>query len=166
MASVSRRTITRPPAGITHVELRRRLTRAIDELLDGTPTPELRRSIMDMDAEKRRLEEQLAVMAEPTPVVRLHPNAAEGYGRNIEELSAAIAVSNEDPAERDRVVRAIRSLIESVVITPESEAPRAKIRIEFFGKISALLDVRQADGAVCTELVVVGGGIEPPTCGL
>jgi site-specific DNA recombinase len=147
-------------------ELRRRLTRAIDELLDGTPTPELRRSIMDMDAEKCRLEEQLAVMAEPTPVVRLHPNAAEGYGRNIEELSAAIAVSNEDPVERDRVVRAIRSLIESVVITPESEAPRAKIRIEFFGKISALLDVRQADGTVCTELVVVGGGIEPPTCGL
>jgi hypothetical protein len=57
-------------------------------------------------------------------------------------------------------------LIESVVITPESDAPRAQIRIEFLGKIAAVLDVRQPDGTVCTKMVVVGGGIEPPTCGL
>ena len=128
-----------------------------DAIADGLRTPGLLAQLEDLEAQKSKLDAQLASPA-PEPL-RLHPNLSELYKRKIEALTASLA----EPSIRQQALDTIRGLISQVVVHEYDE----NVVLELEGALTAMIDAALAgskDGInSCSVKVVAGVGFEPTT---
>ena len=104
-----------------------------------------------------QLKAELAVLDAPAPV-RLHPNAAAIYARQVAGLEAALNAGD----IRVEAAEALRALIERVVLTPDELAPDG-LQAELYGDLAEILAL-----AVAPELRLRGcvGAKNSPERGL
>ncbi|MBE0533680.1 MAG: recombinase family protein [Rhodospirillales bacterium] len=141
-------------------ELGRSITRAVDAICEGTATPELKRRLVEMEAEKARLESEMA-REKPDTVVSLHPAALEEYRRNAEQLFDALAADSLAQAEAATLLRAVIDRIDVVPLDG-----RGCYDLKVVTRLETLIGLahgRQADRLL---EVVAEEGFEPPTQGL
>ena len=154
-------------------ELRRIEERTIDAVEQGRATDAMLDRMMAHNGERKRLEAELdaaRAAAGPTPVVALHPRAAEHYAVIVRRLQEHLAEISADPQvdpERRALVDAARGLIIKIEVTPASPERGGPIDITLHGDLALLLapSYPQAERPSGVR-VVAGGGLEPPTCGL
>lgn len=146
-------------------EVERRISRAVDAVLEGLASDSLKQKLAELEQEKLALAEQLAEAdREPEPIA-FHPTAAKRYAEMVAQLEATLpdAARGDTEAER-RLKEAVRGLIDRVIITPLSQERGGEIEITIEGTLQSLLIELPEDAR--SARVVAGGGIEPPTCGL
>ncbi len=106
-------------------DVRRKLDGLTEAIADGLRAPGLQRRLDVLEARRTELEQRLA--AEPTTPVRFHPNLAQVYRRQVEQLQHAL----NQPEIRDEAVQILRGLIEQVSIGPADNG----LEIEIVGEI-------------------------------
>jgi hypothetical protein len=99
---------------------------------------------------------------EPPPTIELHPNVGDVYRRKVRDLKAALTEADDD--NRAEAYRAIRELVEKVVIRPSG--PYRPVEIEIHGQLATLL--RASNEGTLGEresmgVLVAGVGFEPTT---
>jgi site-specific DNA recombinase len=150
-------------------ELRRALDRAADALLAGTLTAAVQAKVMEMEGERIAIEASLATataeaQAEP---FELHPKAAEVYAGLVAELQATLAdIANGQTRAQRALIDEVRGLIDKIVLTPVTQDRRGPIEITLHGTLAKFMRGPEQDQNQRSVLMVAGGGIEPPTCGL
>ena len=137
------------------------IVRAIE---DGAYSPTLKERLMTLEREKERASAKLA-MAEPKPILRLHPALPEIYRKKVESLTSAL----NQPGTATEAGEIIRSLIDRIVLTPTDEALKAEI----FGDFAKLVQFTQPPDTKAQNAgfqrdpallsVVAGRGFEPLT---
>jgi site-specific DNA recombinase len=134
-------------------EVRRKLDGLIDAVAEGLRAPGLQQRLDGLEARKANLEQELA--ADPPPPVRLHPNLAQLYRRQVEQLQLAL----QEPSIRDEALEILRGPIERVVIHPAADGLQVEIVGEIVRMVELGLDAKQAalpvEGA-CSVKVVAG----------
>jgi site-specific DNA recombinase len=141
-------------------EVRRRLDKLIEALIEGYRADGLQQRLDDLEARKAALEQELA--ADPPPPVRLHPNLAQVYRTKVERLHEALA----DPGLRNEALGILRGLIERVVVHPAEDGLQVEIVGEIVKMVELGVDAKQAAlpaEAACSVKVVAGAGFEPAT---
>jgi site-specific DNA recombinase len=153
-------------------EVERKLQHLLDALSEGIRAPGLQGRLDQLEADRKRLD---ALLRQPGPEpVRLHPNLAELYRKQIEGLHRALA----HPATRDEAFAILRQLIERVTVHPRDDG----VEIELQGEIVAMVEVALGsdatgptdsktalrrlmldDGSRRSVKVVAGRGFEPLT---
>jgi site-specific DNA recombinase len=99
---------------------------------------------------------------EPPPVVELHLSVAEIYRKKVRHLRAALdaPITTTEP----RAFRAIRELVEKIVIRPTG--PYRPVDIEIHGRLATLL-CASGEGTIeepqSMRVLVAGVGFEPTT---
>jgi site-specific DNA recombinase len=76
-----------------------------------------------------------AEIEEPS-VITLHPNFAEDYRRRWADIQQGLALS----PKREEVANSIRTLIQSVILTPDQTSPNG-LAIEISGKLAEILNL-------------------------
>jgi site-specific DNA recombinase len=145
-------------------ELERGIKRLVDVIERGSTSSTIEARLHELEAEKATASQQLAVF-EDAPVVRLHPKAGEVYVGLIDRLRETLNQASAGSTEAQRGVRdAVRGLIDSIVITPRSQARGGPYHIEIRGKLRDFLShSSEPEGGTGLIKVVAGGGLEPPT---
>ena len=158
----------RAPLARRLAELDRAIDRGSDALLAGhTPAAVIGPKLAELNRERAEIRQALnAVEADAPPPVQLHPRAAENYAARIADFQARLAQAgaSNDPAERE-VVQAVRDLIVRIDIEPINAEPRAPVKVTLHGDLARFVRPT-ATSPQCGSVMVTGGGIEPPTCGL
>jgi site-specific DNA recombinase len=143
-------------------DIKRKLNGLIEAIADGLRAPGLQQRLDELEANRIAIEECLA--ASTTTPVRLHPNLAQVYRRQVERLHQAL----DHPEIRDEAVQVLRGLIEHVLIKPADKG----FEIEIVGEIAKMVELglgpktKQAnlDGRLTRSVKVVAGvGFEPTT---
>ena len=134
-------------------EVRRKLDKLIEALIEGYRAPGLQQKLEELEARKAALEQELT--ADPPPPVRLHPNLAQVYRGKVGRLHEALA----DAGLRDEALGILRGLLERVAIHPGEDG----LQVEIVGAIVTMvelgLDAKQAAlpaEAACSVKVVAG----------
>ena len=137
------------------------LDKLVQAILDGVPGSKLKDQIADKEARKAALEDKLAG-GEPDPV-RLHPDMAQRYRKQV---SALVAALNED-GHRQEATEIIRGLIERITLMPADDGG---LTIDLEGDLAGILRLASdskkpaADAGGLSEMKVVAGvGFEPTT---
>jgi site-specific DNA recombinase len=112
-------------------EVRRKLDKLIEALIEGYRAAGLQQRLEELEARKVALEQELA--ADPPPPVRLHLNLAQVYRAKVERLHEALA----DPGLRDEALGILRGLIERVVIHPAEDG----LQVEIVGEIVKMVEL-------------------------
>jgi len=107
--------------------------RAIEK---GAWDDSVKKRLDDLKDQQRSLREQLQALADPQPVVRLHPNAASLYAAKVADLQAAL----DQPDIRLETMEVLRTLVERIVLTPDENAPNG-LAIELFGDLATILNL-------------------------
>jgi site-specific DNA recombinase len=110
--------------------------------------------------ENRKEELQRKLAAKPEPPIRLHPNLAEVYRRQVENLREAL--SREDA--REEAVAILRGLIDQIRLEPVD----GRLGIYLVGNLAAILGLCTKKhpgsmGAGVQTTLVAGVGFEPTT---
>jgi DNA invertase Pin-like site-specific DNA recombinase len=128
-----------------------------------TEEADVRDTLIELKAERRRLEADLASAERPPETVALHPTALARYRQQVEDLQKAL--SSESLGDDREPVRALRELVAAIVVLPTP--PGAPMEIEVRGRLAALIghDVFPA-ARMWGGTVVAEEGLEPPTQGL
>ena len=143
-------------------DIRRKLAGLIEAIADGLRAPGLQQRLDELEARRTAIEECLA--ASSTTPVRLHPNLAQVYRRQVEQLHQAL----DHPEIRDEAVQVLRGLIEHVLIGPADNG----FEIEIVGEIAKMVELGLGPKAKQANLderstrsvkVVAGVGFEPTT---
>ncbi|MBU2135524.1 MAG: recombinase zinc beta ribbon domain-containing protein [Alphaproteobacteria bacterium] len=144
-------------------ETDRRITRAIEAVLDGMASDALKQKLTELEQEKADLERRLGEAEQEPEPITFHPTAAKRYAEIVAELEATLpdAARGHTEAER-RLKDAVRGLVEKVIITPLTQKRGGEIEITIEGTLQSILAAQDARSVG----VVAGGGLEPPTCGL
>ncbi|MCX5495423.1 recombinase family protein [Kaistia dalseonensis] len=131
------------------------LARLVDAVADGMLTKE---DVADRTAalrqQKREAEAELALAAEPTKVVELHPQAIRRFAENIQTLGDVLTARGQPD---QAMIAQFRQLVESVVVSPRKAGEPYEVWP--MGHLAALM-------GLSAELVVAEEGLEPPTRGL
>ena len=143
-------------------EVRRKLDGLIEAIADGLRAPGLQQRLDEL--ESRRVEIEQSLTAAPTTPVPLHPNLAQVYKRQVEQLQQAL----DRPDIRDEAMQVLRGLIEHVAIGPADEG----LEIEIVGEIAKMVelgagpDTRQAnlDERLTRSAKVVAGASSRRHC--
>jgi site-specific DNA recombinase len=141
-------------------EVKRRLEKLIEALIEGYRASGLRQRLDELEARRAALEQELE--ADPPSPVRLHRNLAQVYRSRVERLQEALA----DPRDPRRGVRDPARADRDVVVHPGDDRPQ----IELVGEIVRMIELGM-DGkpaalpveAACSVKVVAGAGFEPAT---
>jgi site-specific DNA recombinase len=112
-------------------EVRRKLDGLIEAIADGLRAPGLQQRLDELERRQTEIEQSLA--AAPASPVRLHPNLAGVYKRQVEQLQQALA----HPEVRDEAVQVLRGLIEHVSIGPADHG----LQIEIVGEIAKMVEL-------------------------
>ena len=143
-------------------EVRRKLDGLIEAIADGLRAPGLQQRLNELEARQTNIEQLIA--ATPASPVRLHPNLAQVYRRQVEQLQQAL----DHPEIRDEAVQILRGLIEHVLIGPADQG----LEIEIVGEIAKMVSLGLGSNAkeaslnerlACSVKVVAGTGFEPVT---
>jgi len=148
-------------------EVERAIERGAEALLSGaTAAAVIGKKLEALEIEQAQLKATLEQLdAEGAPPVQLHPRAAENYARKIEQLQARLAeaAGSTDDADRD-LIGSVRGLIQKVDIEPINKSRGSPVRVTLHGDLARFVLPQHPPASGCA--LVVGGGIEPPTCGL
>ncbi len=154
-------------------ELERSIERLVDAICDGSASPAMRQRLAAQEAEKAEVAAKLDSLAgEAPPPVTLHPRAAEAYAAQVTALRALLSAISADPdlaAANRNLIDAVRGLVDRIEIHPRGASKRgeADFDLTLHGNLAVLLEpVPDQPNTLRGGLVVAGGGIEPPTCGL
>ena len=135
-------------AGSRRVQLERALADAerglhgmVRAIEGGSWSDAIKTRLHELENRKAQLKADLAALDAPAPV-RLHPNAAAMYARQIAELEAAL---NADDI-RTEAAEALRTLIDQVVLTPDPMAPDG-LAAELRGDLAEILALAAAPEA-------------------
>lgn len=154
-------------------EAERAIERGASALLSGdVPASVIGPKLAALEKERDAVAQELAdLAAEAPPPVQLHPRAAENYAQRIADFQTRLAMAGADsaqPAERE-LVDSVRDMIERIDIEPISPERGSPFRITLQGQLARFVRPMKGSDEAGTQYgskVVVGGGIEPPTCGL
>jgi chromosome segregation ATPase len=116
-------------------EIKRKLERLVDHLVDGTDTPTTRERLFGLEAERREVETKLERIGQ-TRVIALHPGAAALYRRRIEDLEEALTG---EESMQHYASAVLRNVIEKIVLHPGDA--RGEIEIELHGALAAILQL-------------------------
>jgi hypothetical protein len=94
----------------------------------------------------------------------IHPNLAEAYRQQVEQLHQAL----HNPATRDEAFELIRSLIDEIRLVPEAAELRVELKGELAGILALAADSKKpgdlsAAGLAEQIKMVAGTGFEPVT---
>ena len=103
-------------------DVKRKLDGLIEAIAEGLRAPGLQQRLDELEARRTEIEQSLA--ASPTAPVRLHPNLAQVYRRQVEQLQHAL----NHPEIRDEAMQVLRGLIEQVSIGPAENGSRNRDR--------------------------------------
>ena len=148
--------------------------RKIDAILraveDGLYQPSMKPRLSERELEKVRL--AASARAHPTPVIAVHPNLAELYRKRVSNLEILL----QDPHLHDQAMELIRSMIETIELTPDSEGGMAVLLHGDLARILALCAAGENRGARAVNdktpslgetgfriFLVAGVGFEPTT---
>ena len=140
------------------------IKRCVDLLLHSdTPMESIRKTLEELEAQKRALTRELSLQTEEDKIV-LHPNIGELYARKIGDLKSLL----QNDTTKHQATEIIRSLIEKIVVSPTDL--RGKSDVVLHGALASILayasDTAQS-GAVSSGvgrvLLVAGAGFEPAT---
>jgi site-specific DNA recombinase len=158
----------RQSSGKRRVELEKRLADAkadisiaVDALLSMPKSSAVRDRLMTLEERRDRLEAAL-VDLEPAPLVEFHPNAADSYRKKVQDLRAALAAADDE--SRQEAYRAIRDLVEKIII--RATGPYKPVDLEIHGKLATLLRAsteRTIENPKSMGALVAGVGFEPTT---
>jgi hypothetical protein len=98
----------------------------------GNPTTGLGSTRIAARLEARRTDIEESLIAGPATPVRLHPNLAQIYSRQVERLQEAL----NEPEIRDEALEILRGLIEHVSIGPAENG----LEVELVGKIAKMVE--------------------------
>jgi site-specific DNA recombinase len=126
--------------GITEKKrkLEKRMTRLdglYDAIADGLRTPGLKIKIEEMEAGIVTIKSELDAAPPPAPI--LHPNLAELYRRQVENLNKALNA----PDSRTEAAEILRGIIERIDVTPIG---RGAFEIDLVGDIVNMIDLAQS----------------------
>jgi DNA invertase Pin-like site-specific DNA recombinase len=126
-----------------------KIGRLVDAIAAGADVPQLRSALLELEAQRERLQAEEAE-AKALTVVRLQPHLTERYRAAVAEFAGMLNRSPTSPiaeTARRRMHQLMRSLIERIVLHPTAERGGFKIQI---------------DGDLAPILLLAGiGGIEP-----
>ena len=143
-------------------DVKQKLDGLIDAIADGLRASGLQQRLDELEARRITIEQGLA--AEPTSPVRLHPNLAQVYRRQVERLQHALKA----PEIRDEALQILRGLIDHVSIRSSENG----LEIEIVGEIAKMIELgigNKEKPPILDERmsrsvkVVAGVGFEPTT---
>jgi site-specific DNA recombinase len=147
-------------------QVERRIGQIVRAVEDGLYQASMKTRLVELEAEKARLENELADTEAPSPI-SLHPNLPALYRRKVEDLEKLLT----DPELAAEAMDAIAALIRRVVLTPRADAPGLDAVLH--GDLAEILalcdgagpnDRRPAVGTAGRQVsVVAGAGFEPAT---
>jgi hypothetical protein len=114
-----------------HAEETRKLNGLIEAIADGLRAPGLQQRLNELEARRVQLAQDLATR--PTTPVRLHPNLAQVYRRQVERLQDAL----DEPEIRDEALEILRGLIDRVSISPAENG----LEVEIVGEIAKMVEL-------------------------
>jgi DNA invertase Pin-like site-specific DNA recombinase len=148
--------------------------RRIDAILraveDGLYQPSMKVRLSELEQEKARLG-RLASAPSP-PAIAVHPNLAEVYRKRVGDLEALLV----DPELRDEAMELIRSMIETIELTPDADGGMAVLLRGDLARILTLCAAAGEEGRTAMAVndktpphgetgfrmsVVAGRGFEP-----
>lgn len=161
----------RRPLEKRQAELARQIERLVDRICEGTDTPQTNERLRAFEAEKAQTAAELQRQPADT-VVEAHPGAADAYVKLVQRLEATLTASASEDADR-KLIDSVRDLIDRIEVIPDDQAAGG-VNLRLHGNLSLLLGPkaeRKRNGQTPPGLsggclLVAGGGIEPPTCGL
>ena len=158
-------------------ETRRLEERIVDAICEGRATDSMRDRAVALEAERKGLEMRLASIdaehgddADAGQPITLHPNAANRYAQIIAQLQDTLATAATDPEARP-LIDTVQSLIIRIDLHPDPTAQDG-LRIALTGDLAKFLDLPNGAGTPegsqrsVSRMLVAGGRIELPTCGL
>ncbi len=148
-------------------EVERAIERGAEALLSGaTAAAVIGKKLETLEIEQAELKAALQQLdADGAPPVQLHPRAAENYARKVEQLQSRLAQAADSTEVADReLIDSVRDLIQRIDIEPINKSRGAPVRVTLHGDLARFIRPQQPPIGGCA--LVVGGGIEPPTCGL
>lgn len=93
---------------------------------------------LEVEVEVEEIEQRLAQA--PRDIPDIHPNVAKLYRRKVEALAEAL----DRPEDRDAASKALRGLIDRIVLTPGDR--RGELHAELFGDLETLLAFARDEG--------------------
>ena len=112
-----------------------RLDGLYDAIADGLRTPGLKTRIVEMEAEVLTMKSELDAAPSPAPI--LHPNLAELYRRQVENLHDALNAPN----SRTEAAEILRGIIERINVTPLG---RSSFEIDLTGDIVNMIEFAES----------------------
>ncbi|NBU28282.1 MAG: hypothetical protein EBS42_08750, partial [Caulobacteraceae bacterium] len=137
----------RAPLEKRHGELSRQIDRIIDAVCDGTATTAMKNRLQGMEDERDALTAQLASLDQQDKgrhTVRLHPSAAKVYAENVRRLQEGLS----DATASREAMDVIRSLVQRIDITPESDSPGSPVAVDMIGDLARFMTDEPDVGAV------------------
>jgi site-specific DNA recombinase len=116
-----------------------------------------RQRLDELEARRSEIEQGLATG--PVTPVRLHPNLAQVYRRQVEQLQQALI----DPQIRDEAVEVLRGLVDHVSIGPADNGLEIEIVGEVAKMVELSLEANLDERLIRSVKVVAGVGFEPTT---
>jgi hypothetical protein len=110
--------------------VKRKLDGLIEAIADGLRAPGLQQRLDELEARRTDIEQSL--IAGPATPVRIHPNLAQIYRRQVERLQHALS----QPEIRDEALQILRGLIEHVSIGPAENG----LEVELVGEIAKMVE--------------------------
>ncbi len=150
-------------------EIQRGIARIVDAIVEGSDNDAMREKMKALDAERVELLARIAEAdAAPPPPVEILPASADGLVSRVEKLQSILAKASEaDDVEKRVLIEAVRGLVDKIEVMPRSQERGGHIDIVLHGTLAPLIFHQTSpEGRGSMSLVVAGGGIEPPTCGL
>ncbi|MBL8773908.1 MAG: zinc ribbon domain-containing protein [Phenylobacterium sp.] len=158
----------RAPLARRIAEAERGLARLVSAIERGVSTPAMEARVADLETERKAAQTELDALTAPEPTIELHPDAPRIYAEMVAQLQATLAEFTPNNTQAERALAdSVRGLVDRIVIIPRSQERGGPIDIEVEGTLARL----SRGGAEPNEnrglgVVVAGGGLEPPTCGL
>ena len=112
-------------------DVTRKLNGLIDAIADGLRAPGLQQRLDELEARRVQLEQDLATR--PTTPVRLHPNLAQVYRRQVERLQDSL----NEPEIRDEALQVLRGLVERISIGTTENG----LEVEIVGEIAKMVEL-------------------------
>ncbi len=110
------------------------IAQMVEAIADGMYHSSMKAKMAELEARQSAIRDELSLLGEEEPL-RLHPNLSALYRRKVADLTQAL---NADEATRHEAVELLRSLIETICLTPDGEGG---LRIELVGELGSIMSL-------------------------